>query len=322
MFILSCRQCADEFEAKTARKMYCSQRCRDRGKPSANNGACAVCGGPLQVKGHSSDSPAHVKCRSASIYDESGIAHGQGGYRRGCRCDVCRESKNSAMRRYNAARADREGATPSAAAKRRARGVDPDVSISCFLCTEPLLNVRSSTARYPLHKKCRQTAPEWIRKGRDNPRRAEYQAKIDKAARGTSGGKRVFTCGGCLWCAEYFVGIGKYCSKKCAVSAAYQRRGAGFTFKISKRSRLEIYERDGWICQLCFHPVDPSKGWRTPWSPSLDHIIPQSKMLIPDHSPSNLRLAHMWCNGARGDGSNMTEAQFRKRIIHHFEEAA
>ncbi|WP_433651042.1 HNH endonuclease [Micromonospora zamorensis] len=72
---------------------------------------------------------------------------------------------------------------------------------------------------------------------------------------------------------------------------------------ISRRDRLAIYERDGWICQLCFEPVDREAYHLDDWAPSLDHIIPRSHMLIPDHSPSNLRLAHRWCNAVRGDGT-------------------
>lgn len=68
---------------------------------------------------------------------------------------------------------------------------------------------------------------------------------------------------------------------------------------IAPLARRAIYERDGWICQICFEPVSRTlKNGRL--APSLDHIIPRSAMLIPDHSPSNLRTAHMACNASRG----------------------
>lgn len=80
------------------------------------------------------------------------------------------------------------------------------------------------------------------------------------------------------------------------------------------RDRLAIYERDGWVCQLCMEPTDRdlmSTDPRNDWAPSLDHIEPQSHALIPDHSPANLRLAHRWCNSVRGDLTYYSEADLR-----------
>lgn len=66
-------------------------------------------------------------------------------------------------------------------------------------------------------------------------------------------------------------------------------------------TRLAIYERDGWKCGLCSADVDRALiGSHSPWRPSLDHIIPRSSG--GSHDPSNLRLAHVWCNSVRGAG--------------------
>lgn len=62
--------------------------------------------------------------------------------------------------------------------------------------------------------------------------------------------------------------------------------------------RTEVYERDGWTCQLCMSPVEPTAGLASPWRPSLDHIVPHSKG-GPD-TIENLRTAHRWCNTVRG----------------------
>lgn len=97
-----------------------------------------------------------------------------------------------------------------------------------------------------------------------------------------------------------------YCSKRCAKNASNNRRGR---FVIPAKRRLAIYERDGWVCQLCREPVDPDAT--DIWRPTLDHIAPQSHQLIPDHSDANLRLAHMWCNSVRGDESHYTEDDLR-----------
>lgn len=80
--------------------------------------------------------------------------------------------------------------------------------------------------------------------------------------------------------------------------AAKARHGR---FRIPLPERLAIYERDGWVCQLCFEPVDPDLPPSNTWSATLDHIVCQSWSEEPDHSPENLRLAHRWCNSVRGD---------------------
>lgn len=280
---------------------------------------CAICNLPMQKTRTSKaqGEAAHNKCR-ASV---GGLrAHGRSGYRGGCRCDVCRKGQVEALREYEKRRKSEDGIGATAQWKRARRGIDPLATVDCFICSQPLEYVRTSAVRYPLHKTCRQTAPEWIRRGLDNPRRSSFQAKIVKAAAGTTGGKRVFVSGGCAWCAEVFTAAaGVYCSVKCKTSASFKRRSGGKSFSVSPRVRAAIYERDSWTCQLCAYPVDGTLSHRDNWSGSLDHIIPQSHMLIPDHSPSNLRLVHKMCNSMRGDGSNMTEAEFHRRVNSYFE---
>ena len=64
--------------------------------------------------------------------------------------------------------------------------------------------------------------------------------------------------------------------------------------------RAGVYERDGWICQLCSKPVDPELDPNDRMAATLDHIECRSWSLIPDDSPANLRLAHRACNSRRG----------------------
>lgn len=114
----------------------------------------------------------------------------------------------------------------------------------------------------------------------------------------------VIVNGPCDWCGETFTATGAttwYCSAQCARSSYHARRGGKFVVKPTVR--LAIYERDSWTCQLCMEPIDREAHYLEPWAPTLDHIIPQSHQLIPDHSPEALRTAHRWCNAVRGDGA-------------------
>jgi 5-methylcytosine-specific restriction endonuclease McrA len=76
---------------------------------------------------------------------------------------------------------------------------------------------------------------------------------------------------------------------------------AGSTSWIEPSLRHQLYERDNWTCQICNKPIDREANRNTNYAPSLDHIVPQSHMLLPDHSPSNLRTVHRLCNSKRGD---------------------
>lgn len=125
---------------------------------------------------------------------------------------------------------------------------------------------------------------------------------------------RTWYAGRCAWCDEAFVDNqprARFCSPQHEANAGRARRGR---FIVPMRTRLALYERDGWTCQLCMEQVDPDLMITDPlndWAPSLDHIECQSWTDEPDHSPGNLRLAHRWCNSVRGDGSHYTEYDLR-----------
>lgn len=122
-------------------------------------------------------------------------------------------------------------------------------------------------------------------------------------------GRRGFVGVVCDWCGESFLhdlsvtgSVSVCCSKKCSRKASSARRDiVRGRFGITKVRRMAIYERDGWVCQLCHEPVDRTLHWSDNMAPSLDHIECQSWALIPDHSDENLRLAHRLCNALRGD---------------------
>ena len=83
-------------------------------------------------------------------------------------------------------------------------------------------------------------------------------------------------------------------------STAYRRaNGYGPVYWVPAAVRVGVYERDGYVCQICDESTDPTAGPNDDLFPSLDHIVPQSKGGA--HTPDNLRTAHRVCNARRGN---------------------
>lgn len=71
---------------------------------------------------------------------------------------------------------------------------------------------------------------------------------------------------------------------------------------VEEVDRDVVFERDGWVCQLCGDPVNSSIEYPHPMSKSLDHVKPIA--LGGEHTYENTQLAHLVCNarkGARGE---------------------
>lgn len=91
--------------------------------------------------------------------------------------------------------------------------------------------------------------------------------------------------------------------------SAQKRRVSSSTARHVRRQRtqlaqaerfdpVEIFERDGWICQLCTAQVDPVLKWPDLQSASLDHVVPLAAH--GQHSRDNTQLAHWLCNVRKG----------------------
>jgi 5-methylcytosine-specific restriction endonuclease McrA len=110
----------------------------------------------------------------------------------------------------------------------------------------------------------------------------------------------------CVICDQGFVGYGRQicCSVACRreevarYGYASRRRTVEKAQSIEKFKRVEIFERDNWICQLCGEPVDRTARPRSSRSVSLDHIIPL--ILGGEHSRANTQTAHFGCNARKG----------------------
>lgn len=91
----------------------------------------------------------------------------------------------------------------------------------------------------------------------------------------------------------------RYCSQPCQTKATKTVSNIQRAYVAGPRSsvdRLAIYQRDAWVCQLCFALVDPLATGGA--KPSLDHVIPLVAGGL--HNATNLQLAHLRCNLSKG----------------------
>jgi hypothetical protein len=109
-------------------------------------------------------------------------------------------------------------------------------------------------------------------------------------------------CGGELLAADNHrkvTMIRQYCSAACRYRAKCRRRRvtrAGLP--TDRYAAVDIFERDGWVCQLCGDGIDPAAEPRSPWSASIDHVVPVS--MGGADVVSNVQAAHLRCNVVKG----------------------
>lgn len=80
----------------------------------------------------------------------------------------------------------------------------------------------------------------------------------------------------------------------------YLRRARKAAAPTEQFSRTDIFERDGWCCQLCAAPVNRQVKWPHPDFPTIDHIIPLARG--GSHTRINVQCAHLICNLQKNDG--------------------
>lgn len=158
--------------------------------------------------------------------------------------------------------------------------------------------LRSSAARYsadpePTKARSRRyTAahrddPEFKAKGKAKRARPSYQE--EQRARHTAW--RVanwdrWTAGLRAWATANPDKVHAYSAERRA-----RRKGAPVVEKVDSRV---VFERDGWICQLCGEPVDQMLAYPDPMSRSVDHRV--ALINGGEHSYANVQLAHLVCN--------------------------
>lgn len=79
-----------------------------------------------------------------------------------------------------------------------------------------------------------------------------------------------------------------------------RRRARLRNAEIEDFTRLEIADRDGWVCQICRKPISRTASWPDPRSLSIDHVVPLSAGGA--HSRVNCQASHLRCNLSKHTG--------------------
>lgn len=104
----------------------------------------------------------------------------------------------------------------------------------------------------------------------------------------------------CRICGTKFPTLDKtaFCSEQCRLDSKHARghrmRALIRGISAEKFSRTEIFERDGWRCQVCGKKVRRDVNSKHPLYPSLDHITPLAKG--GTHTRVNVQCVHLSCN--------------------------
>ena len=83
-----------------------------------------------------------------------------------------------------------------------------------------------------------------------------------------------------------------------STDAAKRAELAGATV-IDRFDRLQVFERDGWVCYQCELPTDPDASPFDVMSPTVDHVVPLSKG--GEHTLANVRCCCLGCNSSKQD---------------------
>lgn len=169
--------------------------------------------------------------------------------------------------------------------------------LTCAVCSKPMVKGRTSTAQGEARcRECQNGGRGYYEYG--NGRKASHGAAYARGCR----------CDVC--CTAQAERMSGYFAEHSAAhgehySSTWRRNFKsehGFwpqsSWAIDASTRRAIYERDGWVCQLCNGAIDFDATEHADRA-SLDHIVPQSHG--GSHDPSNLRMAHVGCNARRGD---------------------
>jgi 5-methylcytosine-specific restriction endonuclease McrA len=124
------------------------------------------------------------------------------------------------------------------------------------------------------------------------------------------GKKQCGKCGSIMQSASWCATVCGQCRKDAVRKSRkanknnFRRRARHYDVEYTPIKRLEVYERDGWKCQLCGKMckrkwmINKKTGTPHPLCPTIDHIVPMSKG--GGHVMHNVQLACWHCNTRKG----------------------
>jgi hypothetical protein len=81
-------------------------------------------------------------------------------------------------------------------------------------------------------------------------------------------------------------------------SHARRLRERGSAARAERIDPRVVFDRDGWVCQLCGQPIDADCAYPDPACASIDHRVPLAAG--GEHTLSNVWTAHLQCNLRKG----------------------
>lgn len=320
-----CRGCGVEFEAKHGNARYCSSECRTDGRRQSFRdyqfrhtevATCERCGADrlflVHPSGRTTETPFCLVCTSRATLEKR-RADQEKTLCPQCGAEFTRPRQVGRPRIYCSARCQVE-------AKKQYQN-------KCEHCGEPFRSTNASS------RWCSQRCRNFARRGQfkygtrpcfvcgkefqiRDPRveccSLRCSTEKGKALKSNPPEERT-----CLGCGAKFTtksgtnaGLYRYCSARCKFKAwkiaepehaMVSHRNRYERLFIAEREpydRTEIFNRDGWRCQLCGKKVNPELRHPHKMSASIDHIVPIA--LGGNDTPANVQLAHLGCNVRKG----------------------
>jgi 5-methylcytosine-specific restriction endonuclease McrA len=167
--------------------------------------------------------------------------------------------------------------------------VPKQVERACLHCGK-LFKPKRRDTRYCYGRHCAQAAYQLRKANGEPPRMVERTVRCDEC--------------GSEFTAKH--SSARWCSRRCQVrhrGRESSRRRGPVAPRAEPYTDREIFERDGWRCQLatCLalsRRIDPARSRRHQWGATIDHIIPLS--LGGADEPANVVTAHNRCNRDKG----------------------
>lgn len=185
----------------------------------------------------------------------------------------------------------------------------------CFKVRRRRINPDAVAREYREHKRREQASEGYQRRKLLNAfKRALWRIRENRALEEAAAAQEARTLIPCATCGEPIGGDGKksrkYCSKRCrdrSDTTLAVRRKAAAAHRVARRTRaidrfdpVEVFDRDGWLCQICGVKTPKElRGKHRPRSPELDHVVPLS--LGGVHSMANTQCACRSCNRSKSN---------------------